>query len=329
MIHYTDKDSPVTPPKDHRTTTFQLKQNPDFSVESYRKVLSPFAGAYEAGAKLMQSNPPSAEKVRRIDTHEDPAAKEALRHALQEKFRRVYESPQSSKRPPPRSAEPASEAPLKRQIEPVPQRPLEATQAVQLTPAKPSPRAASAHDVKPRAASFAVVPQKPTHIHAQQRKASDSHIGSQPAPQDANRYFLSPRAPARPYTAQIATPPVQDHPQLACDEPKRPVDKEPPTPSGLSECSQCSGARAKGMEYICVHCENKEHELAKTAALLRDRELEKQRGAEHRGRLEAARDHELAELNVFRQRQNADMLAAMQDHNARQARLKEDEYDRL
>jgi hypothetical protein len=314
----------MTPPRDHRATTFQLKQNPELSIENYRKVLSPFAGAYEAGAKLAQSNPASGEKVRRIDTHEDPAAKEALRRALQDKFRRVYESPQSGKHS--RPANLTYEAPLKPTLEPV--------QAAKPTPAKQPARAESRSDSKRRAASFAELPLKPV-LPAQPRKQSDSHVGVLPAPQDANRYFQPPRMQARPHTAHVettprASPPVRDVPDLAPTsqtarvQRDQHVEQEPPTPSGLSACSQCSGARAKGMEYICVHCENKERETEKAAAMARNRELERQRGEASRGQLEAAREKELLELNAFRQRMNADMLAAMQDHNAKQARLKDE-----
>ncbi len=334
MIHYTNP-VPATPPRDLRASHIPFQQiNPSISMDEYRKVLSPFHG-------VPYQEPSSAIKTRERASSR-ASAKEQVRQTLQQRFRRVFESPAGKKggcELTPHAGPSASMI----QSQPHVTARAEERRAPSTPRAQEEPRGRAAEPLRPaekRAQSKAECGyrQLPKEFYQPQPK-SRTKVSDRPycPPAAATTKESKMPVPSREEEAPKAIPesiPAAEKKRTETMVPAAPQEPGMFPPAGseegakspLSECSKCSGARAKGMEYVCVQCENQEIDTERKqrerAQLAEDRKVDDSL----QKTVEELRKRKTDELVAFRQRTNCEMKVALQEVEGRKIREAEERY---
>jgi len=296
MYHYIGSECPQTPPRDHRASTVPLKASPEVCFDEYKKVVSPFPNCNLTNSKIVDiAASPNTKGTKESDIVAK-AQRELARKTLQEKFKRVYESPADSRKG----------SMLK--TSQIPYHEKEVTQAPQIAekheePEKKPIRSQSNAAIMPRKDSEPLKP-SPSYSRADSRKYSDSKIVS------TKKADISPKL----HEQKVAPVKIQYTQPIPNDDIK--------TPSARSQCSDCSGSAAKGMEYICVHCENKELENDKKRQSLQEKMMKTQVDSEAKKKLEEAKIKQLEEHAEFRKRMNDEMRNSILQSTEKKSREK-------
>ncbi len=101
---------------------------------------------------------------------------------------------------------------------------------------------------------------------------------------------------------------------------------EPDVKTPLSECSKCSGSRAKGMKYVCLQCENLELADSRRQKAREELEASRRHDDSIQKSIEEAQRRQLEQSVAFRQQMNSEMKSALLELSARKARDSEERY---
>ncbi len=95
---------------------------------------------------------------------------------------------------------------------------------------------------------------------------------------------------------------------------------------GSKQCSQCSGSPAKGMEYICVHCLNKEMSTEKKQREQWEKSQARVPDPTMQRKMEEAQRKYAEELAAFRKQMSTEMKSALLQSTEKKERQKIESY---